>query len=391
MALKGDLGTFYISNILQLLTEENKTGVLKLFAGKKQVEIILKDGSIVYALGAKLEFKLGNILKDNHIITDAQLKAALAEGKNKNLAIGNILVQQGLVSRETLKKYVQEQVKEVIYDVFLWGTGEFEYNDVAVNLERVIVSPLNTTRILLEASRRIDEMAIFKRHIPADNSVFQTPRKIGTVDSGKHSSEETRIIDLINGKRSVKDLMEASHLNRFSTYKILYALISSGMIEIAMPNPTNETLYSSIIKSYYDILHVIFKNIEQYLGEEASRLFTENKPVIEPAQKNVIKNFDHRLSVSDNIGSILSDMKNFNNMEEGFTVLANSFNMYILNILLKVPKMIGEEQAATLLRDVDLALLYIGRLQTLPDDKYKIVSDVEFIIQKVRQNLNITE
>jgi len=160
MAFKGDFDTFFISNILQLLSDENKTGILQLTDGKKRVEIIIKEGSIIYALGAKLEFKLGSILKNKNIINTEQLENALKEGKEKNLALGTILVQQGLVSEDTLKEYIRHQVEEIIYDVFLWEKGEFEYKNTKLNLDRVIVTHLDVTRILIEASRRIDEMAI---------------------------------------------------------------------------------------------------------------------------------------------------------------------------------------------------------------------------------------
>jgi len=196
------------------------------------------------------------------------------------------------------------------------------------------------------------------------------------------------VISLIDGQKNITQLMAISHLDQFTLYKALYSLISSGVIETCMIDPSGQALYSSIIKAYYDILHIIFKNIQQQVGEKAAHIFKENKPIIEPKEKNVIKNFDQEISVSENTDFILSEMKNFNNIEEGFAVLGNAFNMYILNILEIIPTIIGIEQTKILLRDIGLILLYIGRVQCIPDDKFKIVSDIEYIIQKVNKNLN---
>ena len=99
MALAGDFDTFCISNILQILAEENKTGILRITDGKRKIEIVLENGAIIYALGAKLEYRLGNILTDSNHITTEQLKDALKEGKDKNLALGNILVKKDLFQR----------------------------------------------------------------------------------------------------------------------------------------------------------------------------------------------------------------------------------------------------------------------------------------------------
>ncbi len=388
MALTGDFDTFFISNILQLLADENKTGTLRISDGKRQIEIIIKDGYIVYALGAKIEFKLGSILINKHIINANQLNDALEEGKKKNLALGNVLVQKGLISKDTLEQLIHEQVEEIIYDIFLWEKGEFEYKDAKINLDRVIVTRLDVTRVLLEASRRIDEIAIFKKHILTEGIIFRIRERLNPADKIKPSQYEAQVLSLIDGKKTVGQLIESSHLDQFTLYKNLYTLISSGIIEACITNPTDQALYSSLIKAYYDILHTMFKSIKQQIGERATAIFREKKPVIEPSEKNIIRNFDHEISVSENIDFILNELKKFNNLEEGFAVLADAFNMYILNILSILPETIGADQTRILLRDIDLILLYIGRLQHISDDKIKIISDIEFIIQKVKRELN---
>lgn len=338
-------------------------------------------------MGARIEFKLGNILKNKNIITTEQLENALREGKKNNLALGTILVQKKIISNDNLEAFIRMQVEEIMYDIFLWEKGEFEYKDAKLNLDRVIVSKLDVTRVLLEAARRIDEMTVFKKHIQNGDIVFRISERINLTDKIKPSQNETQILSLIDGNKTVRQLIESTYLDQFTLYKTLYSLISSGIIEACITNPTDQTLYSSLIKGYNDILHIIFKNVEKIIGDKATVIFKENKPIIQPEKKNVIRNFDHKISVSENIDFILNEMKNFNNLEEGFTVLTDAFNMYILNILGIIPEMIGTDQTRILLRDVDLLLLYIGRLQRLSDDKIKIVSDVEFIIQKVRQKL----
>ena len=319
MALKGDFNTFFISNILQLLAAENKTGTLLISDGKRQIEIIIKDGYIIYALGARIEFKLGNILKNKNIITTEQLENALREGKKNNLALGTILVQKKIISNDNLEAFIRMQVEEIMYDIFLWEKGEFEYKDAKLNLDRVIVSKLDVTRVLLEAARRIDEMTVFKKHIQNGDIVFRISERINLTDKIKPSQNETQILSLIDGNKTVRQLIESTYLDQFTLYKTLYSLISSGIIEACITNPTDQTLYSSLIKGYNDILHIIFKNVEKIIGDKATVIFKENKPIIQPEKKNVIRNFDHNISVSENIDFILA--KNFTSTGTGKTKL----------------------------------------------------------------------
>ena len=47
MAIQGNLETFYLPNLLQLLSNDKKTGILQLSEGEDKVEICFKEGTII--------------------------------------------------------------------------------------------------------------------------------------------------------------------------------------------------------------------------------------------------------------------------------------------------------------------------------------------------------
>jgi hypothetical protein len=63
MSLKGNLDTFFLNSIFQLLSADQKTGILMVQNTQKQVKIYFQDGDIVYATGNQKENRLGTICK----------------------------------------------------------------------------------------------------------------------------------------------------------------------------------------------------------------------------------------------------------------------------------------------------------------------------------------
>ena len=63
MSLKGDFESFYMTSIFQLLSDEQKTGILRVTDGGKEIRIYFLDGNIVYAMGSQKQDRLGTYLK----------------------------------------------------------------------------------------------------------------------------------------------------------------------------------------------------------------------------------------------------------------------------------------------------------------------------------------
>ena len=166
MPLTGNLETFKLNSIFQLLNDDQKTGVLKVRNEDKEIRIYIKDGEIIYATGSQKQERLGQFLKNNDLISQKQLLASLKKAKTQKKALGKILIEQGILSSQKLQEIIQQQIEFLIFNLFLWDQGEFEYNDAALNLKGMIVAKINVVGLLREASRRIDEISILKKHIP---------------------------------------------------------------------------------------------------------------------------------------------------------------------------------------------------------------------------------
>ena len=161
MSLTGDIKTISLPGVLQLLSNENKTGLLRVKIDRHEYQIIFLEGAIAYAIESKKEARLGQLLINTGIITNEDLKRCVDEAKQKKQALGKVLVDTGFLSKETLYDFIYEQVKEILFDLFLCEKGQFEYSDMQFNPRWMVVIRLNNMNLMMDALRRVDE---FKKH-----------------------------------------------------------------------------------------------------------------------------------------------------------------------------------------------------------------------------------
>ena len=233
MSIKGTLETFYLTSLLQMLNYDRKTGKLNIKSESNEVQIIIHEGDIVFATETKKTNRLGELLKNSGIISQKVLDEALALSRKNKQGLGKTLVQEGYISLDKLNSFLLKQAENTIYNVFLWETGDFEYYDAELNLKGVVGNKLNAMNILLEASRRIDEIEILKKQIPNEASI---PKIAGNTDKETGeitlNADEWRLLSMIDGKCSVRQVIDKSGYDDFTAYKILNSLISAGRIEI---------------------------------------------------------------------------------------------------------------------------------------------------------------
>ncbi len=230
MAITGNIKTFYLSSLLQLLSNDKKTGILELTDGNDIIQVYLRDGTIINAFGSSRVERLTNYLRSEGIISEEQLEKSLKISAHTEKKIGMVLVEQGYISPELLEGLLHRQIEETLFSMFLWEQGEFEYRDQEFDLSDQIITSFDTMQVVLEASRRVDEISEIKKRVPADHGVLTVTEDNAALQKAKLNTVERAVLSLINGRRSVKGLIHDSGYDELKVYKTLFSLITAGLI-----------------------------------------------------------------------------------------------------------------------------------------------------------------
>lgn len=278
MSLVGNLKTVSFPDILQLLASGKKTGILEISTKSRQKEIAFRDGAIIFASSINsTEDLFGNLLLKRGKISKDDLDRAIMMHKQTGRQLGTTLVDMNLFEKEEIIECLKLQIEEIIYNLFSWEEGEFKLIENASPRNAQFTIELNTMNVIMEGTRRIDEWVEIQKVLPPDNiKIKMTLNPKSKKDEIKLSLDEFRIISLINGNRTLPDIIQASPIGEFVTYRGLYRLIIAGLVESGgqvvageeVVDNEEEVILTILFSLYNNCFYRIRSLVEDVVGDQ---------------------------------------------------------------------------------------------------------------------------
>jgi hypothetical protein len=274
MALEGTFKDFGLADIFQLVGLQKKTGMLTVRGeGGRLVTVSFEKGMVVFAdeLQRSEDERLGSVLLRTRLLSREQFARAMEIQTSNAQRLGHILVEQRFISRPALAQALQLQAKETVFRLFRWQVGSYHFSPEPVTFDPELYVPVPAEFVLMEGIRMIDEWPILEKKIPGFQTVFEritsaapahaAPARpaqadiedlMAIVDDGVSARaeasfdrggealgpRESAVLALVDGVRTVQDLIDLGRLGEFETCKALYGLLSLNLIrvrEVAAP------------------------------------------------------------------------------------------------------------------------------------------------------------
>jgi hypothetical protein len=288
MPLEGDLKSFNPPSLLQLISQERSTGVLRIKRKNEVVDIGFSEGLITGAF-----FERGDAVErlENYLVKSGYLKQNLFEMireiyQETKRPIMNIILEDKYLSIEDVEKVIRFKIQEVIDEIFSWQEGEFKFEASSVIYPKSILKiRLKTESLIIEAARRYDE---WPKIVKAIDSLDLVYKKVDRPELKlKLADDEERILSLIDGQRNVDDIVGISGLGKFYTYSCLYRLLSTGQVEVAFAKPIPKKLRPkrefSLKKVVTPVLAIIILTallVEYLVGNQVSKQLSAAMPIL---------------------------------------------------------------------------------------------------------------
>jgi hypothetical protein len=237
VALQGTLKDFGIAEILQLIGQQAKSGVLHLKNQDDEIHVQMAEGSVIRAECStrKAREKLGELLVRAGLISREQLTAALEAQKRTLRRLGDILVEQGDLSKEGLKEMTALQTTETVYRLFLWKTGTYQFEPAPVEWSRDTVEPLRAESVLMEGYRQVDEWPMIRRKITSSEMTFAVGAPVKEEELAALGVNEQHIHSLATAGATVEQIVDRSRLGEFEACRALLNLVNHGVLKPILP------------------------------------------------------------------------------------------------------------------------------------------------------------
>jgi hypothetical protein len=241
MGLTGSLKEFGLTDLFQVLGQQQKTGVLNLQGDKKSVQVFFEKGMIVrveFPEETGEEIALGRRLIRGGLISAENWRKAYQQHEENLVGLEKVLVGCGLVTKEDLSAALRLLTVDTLYGLFKWKRGNFRFETRPVSYDPEFVEPMNTEFLLLDVLRMVDEWPMVAKRLSSFDMVLQKINPMATLDLlmgtplEKNRTFQMEVIyDLIDGQRAVKEIIDLSFVEEFETCKNLILLMDAGLIE----------------------------------------------------------------------------------------------------------------------------------------------------------------
>lgn len=231
--LQGSIEKFTLPEIFQLIASGRKSGTLGIQRDDSIVMIYFVRGTITYGYGPRQTYHLGQLLKEQDLITAEQLDEAInIQSKNENTRrLGEILINRGFIDRADLEKVIRKQVEELLYSLLSWHTGSFKFYEDQFPTEEEVTVELSVENVVLEGLRRWDEETFIRETLPDLDAVYTISAAQG---GGRRAvtmeANEWNIMALVDGKQTINEICHRSSLSREETLRKLAQLKLAGII-----------------------------------------------------------------------------------------------------------------------------------------------------------------
>jgi len=230
--IQGNLASVPIVEVMQMLGLQRQTGKLVINHAGDSIEVYFKNGAVVFASphsggsGTVVE----ELLRKSCKIEENSLRHVLRIAEMTSRPIDSILDQEKMFNLKTFSECLRRHTESAVYKVIAWKQGEFFFEKAAgPSFSNPI--QLKVDDLLIEGARRADEWGLIQQKIPDFDLVFEP--MIGNADelSTRGMSDiDMKVFSLINGRRSIQEIIDLLNLSEFDVGKSMFILLSVNLI-----------------------------------------------------------------------------------------------------------------------------------------------------------------
>lgn len=230
MKLEGSLDAFSLPDVFQLLSFTKKSGGLHLAHDGSDGVVFFAAGQISGASADSSRQPLARRLVGSGTLTDEALAHAIQVAlSGEGVGVVRALLDQGAVDPELLRVAAGDQSVDAVFDLLRWQNGDFAFVMDEGNPDDVGVS-MSVEAVLADAEARRASWDSVSQEVPSPQAVLAMPVVLPA--DPQVSREEWSLLALVDGRRTVTELVDLTGSGQYAVVSTLAALVARGLLEV---------------------------------------------------------------------------------------------------------------------------------------------------------------
>jgi hypothetical protein len=234
---RGSLEEKRIPEIIYHLSRTKETGTLFLKQRSLEKSLYLEEGKIIFAASNDSDDRLGALLLRKSKVTYRQLEEC-APKVDPGKRLGTVLVLEGIIQPNELYHAVVDQIKEIVYSVFDWENGTFEFQSGPLKQTEVITLNLSTPDLIMKGMQRIWRWSWIRQALPTLDAVYRKKEGWSPIIRKMTLTREFEaLLDLFDRPRTLDEALKISTIGDFETCRLMWVFLLLGVVEEILVAP----------------------------------------------------------------------------------------------------------------------------------------------------------
>jgi hypothetical protein len=229
MGFAGELRTVDLSDLLTWIDKRKQTGTLRLQRRSTQKRLVFQNGRLHSSWSNDPRESLGQVLIKDELLSEQALFEALVQQEKEGGRLGAILVKRGIIGEDQLMRALRGKAEELVYDLFLWSDGRFEFEDQdSVTEDPVVNLNMDTAMVIEEGAHRREEWQKLREWFPTPDVTFQVQRAAYGIDE----NPERQTLGLAAAGMTLSAISLEMRRSEFETALVLRGLCERGALAV---------------------------------------------------------------------------------------------------------------------------------------------------------------
>ncbi len=349
--IKENLSKIPFPELIFNIYEKKLSGIIEVKRDNEDKGFIIKKGQIVFSKTNNIDESLGSLLLQKGLITKEQYSSSVLIMQETGKRQGRILVEMNAIKPSDLWEGVKEQLKQIFFSIFNWVSGEFTFNEGEPTITEAIVLTESTPDLILEGIRGISDFNVLYYYLKDRNIRF-------LVDEERYKRRpivlepyEEYIVNLIDGERTVDDIINISDIGEIETLRVLYILKNFKLITsdknytmvtpVPLKNREKED-FIKLIDKFNNVFSYIYHTVLREVGPIGERIIEKNVGEVTHYRGDVFSNISLSKNGTFDSEELLKALWNIRK-EKRKSVLAKFLDDLLLAETLAVKRVLGKE------------------------------------------------
>jgi CheY-like chemotaxis protein len=230
--LSGQTSLLPLANLLKELGACGRTGVLVL-EGQRRTMVYLRRGEIIFATHNRPDDYVRQATVDLSSVTQKETEDAEAEQRSSGKPVFVTYAAAGKLPTAELPNLLYQQGKRVLLEAIDAGPCPFEWQDQTVlpSFVDAYGRAYSLDQLSLDRLRQVDDWAQVELHVNSLDLLFRRTQGFSlSLRRFELTDNERRVLTLVDGRNTVRHIIERSGLPTFEVFHVLYRMGQVGLV-----------------------------------------------------------------------------------------------------------------------------------------------------------------